>query len=100
MIARSTYFEEVVSDRAVATMVARHKSIFFIEKDANGTVIDYANAAQGQLRLVPEEDARKALAEDYAAMLDDAILLGDPATFDQLMQACAGIEGKINRRDV
>jgi len=33
-------------------------------------------------------------------MLDDAILLGDPATFDQLMQVCADIEGKINRTDV
>ncbi|KVN18704.1 MULTISPECIES: nucleotidyl transferase AbiEii/AbiGii toxin family protein [unclassified Burkholderia] len=99
-IARSAYFDEVVSDRAVATMVAQHKSIFFIEKDTDGAVIDYTKAAQGQLRLVPEEDARKALADDYAAMLDDAILLGDPATFDELMQACADIEGRINRRDV
>jgi len=99
-IARSAYFDEVASDRAVSTKVAQHKSIFFIEKDANGTVIDYTNAAQGQLRLVPEGDARKALADDYGAMLDDVILLGDPATFDQLMQACTDIEGKINRRDV
>ncbi|MGN6808967.1 MAG: hypothetical protein ACTHJZ_23930 [Trinickia sp.] len=60
----------------------------------------HANAAQGQLRLVPEGDARKALADDYGAMLDDAILLGDPATFDQLMQVCADLEGKVNRRDV
>lgn len=95
-IARSPHFEEVISDRAVAAMVAQHKSVFFIEKDVNGTIIDYASATQGQLRLVPEEDARKALAEDYAAMLGDAILLGDPATFDQLMQTCAEIEGKIN----
>lgn len=99
-IARSSHFDEVVADHAVATMVAQHKSIFFIEKGANGTVIDYANAAQGRLRLVPEDDARKALAEDYAAMLDDSILLGDAAPFDQLMQACADIESRINRRDV
>ncbi|NIF51266.1 MULTISPECIES: nucleotidyl transferase AbiEii/AbiGii toxin family protein [Burkholderiaceae] len=99
-IARSPHFDEVVADRAVATMVAQHKSIFFIEKDANGTVIDYANAAQGRLRLVPEDDARKALAEDYAAMLDDSILLVDAAPFDQLMQTCADIESRINRRDV
>ncbi len=98
-IARSAYFDEVVSDRAVATMVAQHKSIFFIEKNTDGAVIDYTKAAQGQLRLVPKERARKALADDYAAMLDDAILLGDPAPFDQLMQACADIEGRINRRD-
>lgn len=95
-IARSPHFNEIISDRAVAAMVAEHKSIFFMEKDADGAVIDYARATQGQLRLVPEGAARRVLAEDYAAMLDDAILLGDPATFDQLMQACAGIEGKIN----
>lgn len=35
-----------------------------------------------------------------AAMLDDAILLGDPATFDQLTLACTDIEGKISGRDV
>lgn len=97
-IARSVYFDEVASDRAVSTMVARHKSIFYIEKDASGSVIDYANAAQGQLRLVPEGDARKALADDYGAMLNDAILLGDAVTFDQLIQTCADIEGEINRR--
>jgi hypothetical protein len=46
-IARTEYFDEVVSDRAVATMVAHHKSIFFIEKDANCRGIDQARAAQG-----------------------------------------------------
>ena len=29
-------------------------------------------------------------------MLDDAILLADPTSFDQRMQACAEIEGEIN----
>lgn len=95
-IARSPHFEHIISDRAVATMVARHKSIFFIEKDAKGTVIDYADATRGQLQLVPDGEAREALAGDYVAMLDDAILLGDAATFDQLMQACTEIQGKIN----
>jgi len=43
-----------IADREIAEAVARHKAMFFAEKDTNGSVIDYATAVGGGLRLVTE----------------------------------------------
>lgn len=96
-IARSQYFHEILKDRAVATTVARHKSFFFIEKDINGTVIDYTAASDGHLKIVPTGEAREALAADYAAMLADEVMVGNAGSFDQLMSACEDLEAALNR---
>jgi len=99
-IARNQHFAGVITDRAVAAAVAQHKSFFFIEKDVGGAVIDYASATQGHLRIVPEGEAREALAADYEAMLADEVMVGDALPFDQLMQACAEIEARANKAAV
>jgi hypothetical protein len=96
-IARSPLFDGIVADRAVATLVARHKSFFFIEKNSLGEIIDYAAAVQGKLRIIPEGAARQSLAEDYAAMQEDGILMGDALSFAALMRACAEIENRLNQ---
>jgi len=96
-IARSPHFAAVIADRTVATAVARHKSCFFIEKDANGQVIDYVAATTGHLRIVPEGEAKAALAKDYAAMLADEVMVGDALSFDELLEACADLEAKANK---
>ncbi|AEG71634.1 nucleotidyl transferase AbiEii/AbiGii toxin family protein [Ralstonia solanacearum] len=95
-IARSNHFAQVLSDRAVATMVADHKTLFFIEKDADGAIIDYAASTQGHLRIVPEGQARQSLADDYAAMLADAVMVGDALPFDRLLEACGELEARLN----
>lgn len=96
-LGRSRYFAGVIADRAVATAVAQHKSFFFIEKNAAGAVIDYAPAVTGHLHLVPAGEARAALADDYANMLADQVMLGEAVSFDQLMQACSEIESQANK---
>ena len=96
-IARSSYFLDAASDRAVATAVAQHKSFFFVEKDADGVVIDYTQATAGQLKIVPEGAAREALARDYENMLADAVMVGDALPFDQLMKACEDVEAQVNK---
>jgi hypothetical protein len=96
-IACSSFFPDIFSDRAVAKAVAQHKSFFFVEKDTDGGVIDYALAAAGHLKIVPEGEAREALALDYANMLADAVLVGDALPFDQLMRVCSDLETKINK---
>ncbi|GHU15143.1 hypothetical protein AGMMS50225_28180 [Betaproteobacteria bacterium] len=96
-IARSAYFSDISADHIVATAVTRHKSYFFVEKDSSGNVIEYAAAAQGHLHLVPEGQARAALAEDYAAMLTDRVLLNDALSFERLMLECAEIESTVNK---
>lgn len=80
-IARSGHFATVITDRAVATAVARHKSHFFAEKDVGGNIIDYAAAVTGHLKIVPEGEARAALEQDYAAMLSDEVMVGDAMSF-------------------
>jgi len=96
-IARSPHFATVLADRAVATTVARHKSCFFIEKDADGQVIDYLATTTGHLCIVPDGAARAALAKDYAVMLADEVMVGDTLSFDELLDACADLETRLNR---
>lgn len=86
-----------MADRAMADTVARHKSCFFIEKDRDGQVIDYAAATSGHLKIVPEGEAKAALAKDYAAMLADEVMVGDALPFDELLSICAGLEVKVNQ---
>jgi hypothetical protein len=90
--------EAAFADRDLAKAVARHKGMFFAEKDADLQWIDYATAVDGTLRLVPDGDALKALAEDYARMVDDGLLLDDAEPFDTLMARCADIAVRANRR--
>ncbi len=95
-IGRSSHFAAAIDDRAVAKVVAEHKSYFFIEKDTKGGVVDYFPAAAGKLQIVPEGAARDALATDYANMLADEVMVGDALPFDQLMDACTEVAAKAN----
>lgn len=97
-IARSTYFDGSVDDRAVANAVAEHKSHFFSEKDAAGNVIPYLPAVTGHLQLVPEGAALKALAEDYVLMVADEVMVGNALPFHELMQSCATIAIRANNQ--
>lgn len=54
------------ADRELANAVARHKGMFFVEKAADRTPIDYTTAVNGGLQLVPDGDGLKALEDDYA----------------------------------
>lgn len=77
--------------------MAQHKGMFFREKDAHGTPIDYLAAIQGRLQLIPSADARTRLAADYERMIADGLFLNDAVSFEALMAHCAHIERKINR---
>jgi hypothetical protein len=96
-IGRSQYFADAIADRAVAAAVGQQKSFFFVEKDTGGNVIDYLPAVTGHLKIVPEGEARKALAADYVNMLADAVMVGEALPFDQLMQACGDVEAQVNK---
>ena len=85
-----------LTDRELAIAVARHKGVFFEEKDARGERIDYEAAVSGGLQLVPSGAAHAVLADDYARMLADGMLLDVNESFDVLMQRCAVIEARAN----
>ena len=86
-----------LGDRELAFAVARHKAIFFSENDAGGQRIDYAQAVSGGLQLVPSGTAYAVLADDYARMQADGMLLDEHEPFDALMERCADIEIRANR---
>ena len=88
--------EKSLTDRTLALSVARHKGMFFREKDAAGSWINYEAAVSGALQLVPHGLAYEALAADYNRMLSDGMLLDDEEGFDTLMTRCAEIEANAN----
>ena len=90
------YADSALSNRREALSVARHKQIFFRERDTDANWIDYEAAVSGSLRLVPEGNAYTALQTDYDRMVNDGILLDDEEGFDELMRRCAELEDKAN----
>jgi hypothetical protein len=96
-IAKTAYFGSAVRDRHLAKSVAEHKSLFFSEKDEIGSRIDYFRAVNGSLKLIPEGASLTALAEDYAAMLEDGLLPVGQPQFSELLDQCRSIEEIVNR---
>ena len=95
-IMKTDHFATAIADRGVAAGVAAHKSLFFIEKAVGGAVIDYERAISGDLHLVPDGEARAALRDDYAKMIEDQVLIAGAATFDELMERCREVEARAN----
>lgn len=90
------YIARALHDPVFAQAVARHKKLFFSEKDETGTVIDYAAAVSGDLQLVPEGEAREKLRADYEGMVADGVLLDDVESFDALIDKCRSIQERVN----
>ena len=70
--------------------------MFFVERAADRSPIDYAAAVNGGLQLVPGGDAAKALEEDYGRMVEDGLLLEDAETFEVLMARSADVARRAN----
>ena len=90
------YGEKAFSARGLALAVARHKSMFFPEKDADGNRIDFEASVKGELQLVPSGEAYDLLADDYESMVRADMLFNDPEPFENIMKQCADIETRAN----
>jgi len=91
------YVEPALADRALARSVAEHKRVFFEEK-AGGAVIDYLEAVNGGLRLVPEGDVLARLEDDYRKMSEDGLLLDAAEPLETLLEGCRQIAARANAR--
>ena len=89
-----------LANRELALSVARHKAVFFAENDASGKKVDYEAAVSGNLQLVPVGGAYEVLADDYARMQGDGMLLDENQPFGELMERCAAIEARANSANV
>ncbi len=90
------YTESALADRELAQAVARHKAIFFREKDTSGNWIDYVGAVSGGLQLIPAAPLYEELAADHDRMVRDGMLLDDSESFEDVMSRCADIEARAN----
>lgn len=65
-------------------------------RDGAGNWIDYHAAVSSSLRLIPDGEARSALARDYERMVDERLLFDEAEPFDALMASCVIIEYDAN----
>ena len=91
------YADRALANRHEALSVAKHKSMFFGERDTNAAWIDYKAAVSGSLQLVPEGPAYQVVESDYERMVEDGILLDDSEGFNDLMRRCSELEEKANQ---
>jgi len=94
---RAGFVASAIGDRDLARRVARHKSIFFRERDSQGLIIDYRAAVRGGLQLVPDGAAEEALAADYAGMVTDGLLFENAPEFMNLVARCREIQNRANQ---
>ena len=90
------YADKALEDHDLALSVARHKSMFFREKDATGNWVNYIAAVSGELQLVPDGPAYQVLSDDYDRMLNDGMILDDEERFGDLMERCGDIQQRAN----
>lgn len=88
--------DRAFADRELAAAVAEHKAWFFAAKDSAGAIIDYHKAVNGGLKLVPEQESRCVLEQDYLRMIEGGLLLDDTETFESLMHRCTHLERRAN----
>jgi len=94
---RAGVADAAIRDRALAAAVAKHKSMFFSEKNPAGEWIDYVAAISGRLQLVPDNKALSSLSLDYERMLEDGLLFDDAEPFEKLMNQCRALEARANK---
>ena len=94
---KAGFVDAAIADRAVGRAVAKHKGMFFAEKDSKGVAIDYESAVSGTLQLVPIDEALESLSDDYRRMVDDGLLVEEVEPFQELLDHCRRIQDRVNR---
>jgi hypothetical protein len=65
---KTAYFSAACGNPDLAKALAEHKSVFFVEKNAASTKIDYFAATGGQLQSIPTGESLASLGQDYTAL--------------------------------
>jgi len=94
---RAGVVKTAIANHALALAVARHKAVFFAEKNSDGDPIDYEAAVSGALQLVPDDKALESLSLDYVRMVEDGLLFDEAEPFDELLDHCRELQERANR---
>jgi hypothetical protein len=90
MLATGAVRHEALADLDLLAQVVRHKETFYPSGWAR-----YDIARPGSLRLLPTDARRTALERDYRNM--GVMILGDPPSFDTIMETLTALEQDINK---
>lgn len=87
-----------IGNRDLAMEVVQHKRDFWRTKDSAGQYIDYTEAINGNLQLVPTGRALEVLEADYTPMVQSGMLRHQPQppTFHELMERTSLLEKQSN----
>ena len=80
------------TDRALLADVVKHKKAFY-----NASYANYDACLSGQLRLIPEDAALAALRDDFQRMIGAGMFIGEPPTFDAIVDRLRALETTINQ---
>jgi hypothetical protein len=87
--------QHATADRALADNELRQRVRDWKSRFFAATWARYDLAAPGTFRLLPPESRFTELERDYYAMRD--MFLGDPASFESLLESLRGLENRINQ---
>lgn len=88
--------QRALLDRALGRTVAHHKAWFFPVKAGAGRPIDYLDAVEGRLRLVPLGPALESLRQDYDRTVEAGLLEEPARRFEDVMDDCRALEERAN----
>jgi hypothetical protein len=91
MLADQAHGQVAVANRALLADVVKHKKVFY-----NASYANYDACLIGQLRLIPENAALVALGDDFQRMISAGMFIGEPPTFDAIVDRLRALEKVIN----
>lgn len=91
MLADLAHGKAAVADRALLANVVKHKKVFY-----NASYANYDACLTGQLRLIPEDAAVAALRDDFQRMIGAGMFIGEPPSFDAIVDRLRALEAAIN----
>lgn len=92
MLARCDIGRQAITQRDLLADVVKHKQVFYAAAYAH-----YEDCLSGQLRLIPDEAALMALADDYRRMVSAGMFIGAPPSFVEIVAELRELELAINR---
>ena len=81
-----------VADHALLADVVKHKKVFY-----NAGYANYDACLSRQIRLIPEAAALAALHGDFQRMIGAGMFIGEPPTFDAIIDRLRALETAINQ---
>lgn len=81
-----------LSRRDLLVDVVKHKKVFY-----NAAYANYDACLAGELRLLPNAEVMPALQNDFNRMVSAGMFIGEPPSFDDIIERLSMLESEINR---